>query len=82
MKLIRFGEAGKERPGIIKNEKWYDLSGFVKDYDEEFFANDGITNLKNVVKDKQLPEVDSRLLQIGLISSLIFCFKFNNCVFI
>jgi len=58
MRLIRFGEAGNEKPGIMEDEKMYDVSAFVKDYDEEFFANDGIVNLKNVVREKQLPEID------------------------
>ncbi|MBO9572021.1 MAG: fumarylacetoacetate hydrolase family protein, partial [Chitinophagaceae bacterium] len=49
MKLIRFGEPGKEKPGIIINEKRYDLSGVIKDYDEEFFGSDGITKLKEYI---------------------------------
>ena len=28
MKLIRFGEAGKEKPGVIIDEKKYDVSLF------------------------------------------------------
>lgn len=59
MKLIRFGEPGKEKPGIIKEEKWYDVSSFVKDYDEDFFANDGIEKLKNSVAENELPEIDT-----------------------
>lgn len=57
MKLIRFGEAGKERPGIIQDEKWYDVSGFVKDYDETFFASDGIQKLQSFVEQNSLTEV-------------------------
>lgn len=57
MKLIRFGEAGKERPGIIQDEKWYDVSGFVRDYDETFFASDGIQKLQSFVEQNSLTEV-------------------------
>ena len=32
MKLIRFGTAGKEKPGVIINEKRYDVSSIVSDY--------------------------------------------------
>lgn len=46
MKLIRFGDPGSERPGVIYNEKKLDVSGFVHDYDENFFASDGISALK------------------------------------
>ena len=59
MKLIRFGEPGKEKPGIIKDGKYYDATSFVKDYDEDFFANDGIEKLKQIVDENHLPEVDS-----------------------
>lgn len=39
MKLIRFGEKGKEKPGICINDELYDVSAFVKEYDENFFAS-------------------------------------------
>ena len=59
MKLIRFGEPGKEKPGIVIQDKWYNVSSFIKDYDEDFFANDGIHQLEKIVVENQLPEVDS-----------------------
>lgn len=59
MKLIRFGESGKEKPGIIIDNKWYDVSSFVKEFDEDFFANDGVNQLKKIVAEKKLPEADS-----------------------
>lgn len=45
MKLIRFGETGKEKPGVHIAGKNYDVSGFIKDYDEFFFAHGGIQHL-------------------------------------
>lgn len=45
MKLIRFGEPGKEQPGIHKDGKNYDTSGFIKDYDEFFFEHGGLPHL-------------------------------------
>lgn len=59
MKLIRFGQAGKEKPGIIVDNKWFDVSSFIKDYDEDFFANDGINQLRKIVAENKLLEVDS-----------------------
>jgi len=50
MKLFRFGNAGKEKPGVIINETKYDASFFGSDYNEEFFANGGIDRLKDFVK--------------------------------
>ncbi len=57
MKLIRFGKPGKEKPGIIQDNKWFDVSKFVKDYDEDFFANDGINQLRKIVSENQFPEI-------------------------
>ena len=38
MKLIRFGQLKKEKPGILKSDgKRLDVSAFVPDYDENFF---------------------------------------------
>jgi 2,4-didehydro-3-deoxy-L-rhamnonate hydrolase len=45
MKLIRFGEPGKEKPGICIDNEYFDVSGFIKDYDEAFFANGGLPHL-------------------------------------
>lgn len=49
MKLIRFGEAGREKPGVIINEKRYDVSEAIRDYDEDFFASNGIEKLKEFI---------------------------------
>ena len=47
MKLIRFGEAGKERPGVIsEGGVRLDVSGFGRDYDESFFGGNGVEELR------------------------------------
>ncbi|WP_031428600.1 fumarylacetoacetate hydrolase family protein [Flavimarina sp. Hel_I_48] len=54
MKLIRFGEAGKEKPGIqLNNEKRIDVSDFGEDYTEQFFENDGLSRLKTWLEKEQ-----------------------------
>ena len=45
MKLIRFGEINKEKPGICIDGVNYDVSGFIADYDEMFFGNGGLPHL-------------------------------------
>lgn len=46
MKLIRFGQDGAERPGLIDpNGQRRDLSHLVDDYHEAFFNNDGLQKL-------------------------------------
>lgn len=78
MKLIRFGEAGKEQPGVIIADRYYDVSALVKDYDEAFFAGDAIRELEKQLLSASFPAVDpsvrlgpplarpSKLICIGL----------------
>lgn len=50
MKLIRFGEAGNENPGIMYNGKRKDLSAFFNDWDRPFFQQNGLFELSNLIK--------------------------------
>lgn len=45
MKLVRFGESGKEKPGILVNDEIINVSSFWEDFGENFFAGDGISRL-------------------------------------
>ena len=64
MKLIRFGEAGKEKPGVIINDAWFDISEYISDYDEKFFESDGLASLKAIVSEKTLKEI-ARDIRLG-----------------
>jgi 2-keto-4-pentenoate hydratase/2-oxohepta-3-ene-1,7-dioic acid hydratase in catechol pathway len=78
MKLIRFGKEGKEKPGIHLDGKNYDLSAFIKDYDESFFEQNGLEKLASIINEEKLPLVEdgqrigspiarpSKILCIGL----------------
>ncbi|MDE0571293.1 MAG: fumarylacetoacetate hydrolase family protein, partial [Verrucomicrobiales bacterium] len=47
MKLIRFGEPGSEIPGLqLDDGRLVDTSSVVNDYNEEFFASDGLEKLQ------------------------------------
>ncbi len=46
MKLFRFGDVGKERPGILIEGRLFDASAFGEDYGETFFESDGLTRLE------------------------------------
>jgi len=50
MKLIRFGEAGKEKPGIVIDDVYYDASGFGEDYNENFFETNGLERLEKYIR--------------------------------
>ena len=52
MKLIRFGEAGREEPGVILDDgRWIDASDQFHDYDESFFAFGGMEALEAWVSE-------------------------------
>lgn len=59
MKLIRFGELNKEKPGVCINEVNYDVSGFINDYSAAFFGNGGLPHLGWMVEQHKsmLPKV-------------------------
>ena len=53
MKLIRFGEINKEKPGILlPNGIKVDVYSFISDYNEEFFGNNGIEKLETWLRSK------------------------------
>ena len=57
MKLVRYGEAGKEKPGILDAQGAIrDLSGVVRDIDATTVSPEGIAKLKGVNVDS-LPRV-------------------------
>lgn len=76
MKLIRFGEPGAEKPGVYMNDKRYDVSHIVKDFDEAFFSSNGLEQLKNL---QQLPEVAENVRWASPVArpSKIICIGLN-----
>jgi len=58
MKLIRFGEPGKEKTGVIRDGKRFDTSAFGEDYGEAFFESDGLSRLSTFLEDNVAPEAD------------------------
>ncbi len=81
MKLFRFGEAGKEKPGILIDNKKYDASAFGEDYGETFFETDGLARLQTWLSKNQasLPLVneDTRIGSCFQRPSKIICVGLN-----
>jgi 2-keto-4-pentenoate hydratase/2-oxohepta-3-ene-1,7-dioic acid hydratase in catechol pathway len=46
MKLIRHGEEGKEKAGVMLGDQAFDCSAFGEDYDEKFFGSGGLPRLE------------------------------------
>jgi 2,4-didehydro-3-deoxy-L-rhamnonate hydrolase len=50
MKLIRFGEPGREKPGaILPDGRRVDVSASIPDYDELFFSSGGLDRLRELL---------------------------------
>jgi 2,4-didehydro-3-deoxy-L-rhamnonate hydrolase len=81
MKLIRFRKEGKEKPGIVLNDDYFDASDFGEDYGEVFFETGGFGRLDTFVKDnqQQLRKLDSsvELAAPFLRPSKIVCIGLN-----
>ncbi|MDQ2864537.1 MAG: fumarylacetoacetate hydrolase family protein [Bacteroidota bacterium] len=81
MKLIRFGETGQEKTGVIIDDEYYDTSIFGQDYNEHFFETDGLNNLgKFIASNKdQLPKISKEVRLSSPVSrpSKIICIGLN-----
>jgi 2,4-didehydro-3-deoxy-L-rhamnonate hydrolase len=62
MKLVRFGQPGAERPGVLDGAVRRDVSGHFPDYDRGFFEGDGLERLARVAAGQlgSLPVVPER----------------------
>jgi len=62
MKLIRFGNNGAEKPGLLNNDgARLDVTGFGEDYNEKFFGSEGPRRLKTWLEknEQSCPKVDA-----------------------
>lgn len=58
MKLIRFGNPGAEKPGLMLQGTRKDLSGHFNDWDRDFFNRGGLGQLKRLLESgASLPDV-------------------------
>ena len=54
MKLLRHGESGHEKPGVeLDSGSQIDVSAFGEDYNEKFFATDGLERLETWLADNK-----------------------------
>ncbi len=59
MQLVRIGEFEQEKPAVLIDGRYFDVSVHVQDYNEAFFAADGLTKLAKIVASTDLPEIKS-----------------------
>ncbi|GAB3012198.1 fumarylacetoacetate hydrolase family protein [Niabella terrae] len=81
MKLIRYGQPGQIKTGVIIDDRRYDTSAFGEDYNEQFFETGGLERLSAFIEAQkdQLPQVseDERLDSPVARPSKILCIGLN-----
>jgi 2-keto-4-pentenoate hydratase/2-oxohepta-3-ene-1,7-dioic acid hydratase in catechol pathway len=79
MKLVRIGALNQEKPAVLKNGQYVDVSGYFQDFNENFFESDGLKRLEEVLATKELPIIQSpsRLGSCVARPSKIICVGLN-----
>lgn len=80
MKLLRFGNPGAEKPGLWLNGQRKDLSAHFRDWDRDFFRQDGLQQLENlIISSPALPDVPAEARQAACIArpGKVICIGLN-----
>jgi 2-keto-4-pentenoate hydratase/2-oxohepta-3-ene-1,7-dioic acid hydratase in catechol pathway len=81
MKLIRFGDKGNEKPGVLVDDKRLDCSDHFSDWDQNFFNNNGLLKLRDLLAEKGygMPSVHARERWASCIArpNMILCIGLN-----
>ena len=81
MKLIRYGQIGNEKTGVVIDGKNYDTSAFGEEYEEKFFETDGINRLASFIEENKsslslVPDTERLGAPIGRPSKIV-CIGLN-----
>ncbi len=79
MQLVRIGAFEQEKPAILIDGKYFDVSNYVSDYNEAFFADGGLDKLAQIVANNDLTEIKtpSRIGSCVARPSKIICVGLN-----
>ncbi len=64
MKLVRIGAIGNEKPAVLIEGRYFDVSEHFTDFNESFFEQDGLHNLSQIISKGNLPEI-TKVERIG-----------------
>lgn len=81
MKLIRFGDAGVEKPGVLIDGERYDCSTHFRDWDNSFFIDNGLEKLRSLIENNlhDLPKVATDIRWASCVArpGMIMCIGLN-----
>lgn len=59
MKLVRIGQVNQEKPAVLMEGKYFDVSPYFADFNESFFEQNGMEKLAQIVASESLKEITS-----------------------
>lgn len=79
MQLVRIGAFEQEKPAVLIDGRYLDVSEHIGDINEAFFAADGLGKLAHIIATKDLPEIKnpSRIGSCVARPSKIICVGLN-----
>ncbi|MEY4954200.1 MAG: hypothetical protein RI981_285 [Bacteroidota bacterium] len=79
MQLVRIGAFEQEKPAVLIEGRYWDVSEHISDYNEAFFTADGLGKLAHILATKDLPEIKnpSRMGSCVARPSKIICVGLN-----
>ena len=81
MKLLRFGEKNKEKPGVLIDNIRRDCSAHFQDWNHDFFSNGGLDKLSEMIKNNPnvFPKVSDDVRWAACVSrpNMIICIGLN-----
>ena len=57
MQLVRIGAFEQEKPAVLIDGKYFDVSNYIPDYNEAFFADGGLDQLAQIIAANALTEI-------------------------
>lgn len=81
MQLIRFGERGAEKPGVILDGERVDCSSHFEDWNSRFFNDEGMVKLQRLLdkQGKELPRIPANIRWASCVArpGMILCIGLN-----
>jgi 2-keto-4-pentenoate hydratase/2-oxohepta-3-ene-1,7-dioic acid hydratase in catechol pathway len=79
MQLVRIGAFEQEKPAVLIEGRYWDVSEHISDYNEAFFTADGLGKLAHILETMDLPEIinPSRMGSCVARPSKIICVGLN-----
>ena len=80
MRFARLGEKGAERPVVLVDDRYYDLTSLTADVSGEFLESDPVARVQAALEAGELPEVDAAGVRVGAPiarPSAVYCVGMN-----